>query len=41
MTRDPKVCAGWRFTVPASETDYNNLIDRKLLPAPSEYLLDR
>lgn len=40
MTRDPKDCAGWRFTVPASETDYNNLIDRKLLPAPSEYLLD-
>lgn len=37
MDRGVDVAAGWRFTVPASESDYNNLIDRSLLPSASEY----
>lgn len=37
MRREPNECGGWRFTVPAIESDYNPLIDRTLLPSTSEY----
>lgn len=37
MKREPNEQGGWRFTVPAIESDYNPLIDRSLLPDLSEY----
>lgn len=37
MTRQPSDNAGWRFMVPAIETDYNKAINKDLLPQPSQY----
>lgn len=37
MKREASDNAGWRFTVPAIESDYNPLIDRNLLPSIEEY----
>lgn len=37
MTRQPNENAGWRYTVPRNESDYNKLLDRGLLPALGEY----
>lgn len=41
MIREPEDNAGWRFTVPAIESDYNPLIDRSLLPDIGEYTTDK
>lgn len=37
MVREPSSQGGWRFTVPAIESDYNPMIDRSLLPDLGEY----
>lgn len=37
MNRTPQSQGGWRFTVPAIESDFNPLIDRNLLPDLGEY----
>lgn len=37
MKRQPNEQAGWRFMIPASETDFNKAIDRTQLPDQSQY----
>lgn len=37
LVRQPSEQAGWRFVVPNGESEYNNLIDRSLLPPVSAY----
>lgn len=37
IIRQPNEQAGWRFIVPSTEREFNELIDVALLPKPSEY----